>query len=365
MSGLGQLWKDEQAVFGSTETPSPIKLRVVGQPTLAGRGTEPDWAISEKRAQRRGFDGAQYLLGQGLWKHNRGLQRDCVEPGAQFFLDIRFGGDEQVQARFMLALWAWLTYGGLGARTRRGFGQLVCTAVNGELPCGWTHAHLMLPQDADGWQALGRCAVPPSIPGRAALGWDALIPEDAPTDELPELPALTPRWWVGFLLDDETGSLDSVLHRAGLRWRRFRAANGSDDLDLKDEPDQSTRSPEWANVIRKQDRRYPIAALGLPVGYFARLRKGEFSATVTPYVGDHQLRRASPIWLRPVLLGDKRWGVFTHVFFARLLPPNAELRISGNVTRSFPPPEEREIREAWNRWIDGDPRLDANYYGGR
>lgn len=146
VSGLKELWDAEQEVFGSTENPSAIRLRVPRQPTMGGRGSKPTWAITEQRARRPGFDGAQYLLGQGLWDYRSGLRRGYVDPGAEFGLDVRFGGDERVDARFMLALWAWLTYGGLGARTRRGFGQLVCTSVRGDLPCGWTHADLLSPQ---------------------------------------------------------------------------------------------------------------------------------------------------------------------------------------------------------------------------
>ncbi len=354
VSGLQELWEAEQAVFGSTDIPSPIRLRVVGQPAVRGRGTKPRWATTEQH----GFDGAQYLLGQGLWDYRNGLRRGCVDPGAPFSLDIRFGGDEHVKARFMLALWAWLTYGGLGARTRRGFGQLVCTAVDGELPCGWTDADLRSPEDTDDWKALSECAMPGSLPGRQALGWGALLPTPPPDDEpLPELPALTPRWWAGSVWSTRAKSLGEALHETGLRWRQFRA-----DDDRK-KPTQNTRSPEWNNVIHGDDERYPIAALGLPVGYFSQ-SQGEFKATVTPQLGDEQLRRASPVWLRPVLLPGGRWGVFTHVFYARLLPVGAELRVTGGVTRTLPEPPIRDVEEAWDRWLGGDPRLPHDYYPG-
>lgn len=355
---LPKLWEAEEAVFGSTGKPSAIGLRVPKQPTMGGRDSRPGWATTEQH----GFDGAQYLLGQGLWDYGEGLRRGVVEPGAEFLLDIRFSRDEQVNARLMLVLWTWLTYGGLGARTRRGFGQLVCTGVRGELPCGWTLKDLLPPADVDDWQALGRCAVPGSLPGRDVLGWGEPLPEDAPVDGLPELPALAPLWWAGFMLDEEADSLGAVLHLAGLRWRRFRAADGSDYLEPEKKPGPSTRSPEWTNVIHKIDSRYPVAALGLPVGYFSRSQGRSFTATVTPHLGDKKLRRASPVWLRPVLLRDGRWGVFTHVFFAQLLPPEAELRVTGGVTRTLPLPPIEDVRDVWNRWISGEPRLPDGYF---
>ncbi|MGQ0776552.1 MAG: type III-B CRISPR module RAMP protein Cmr1 [Pseudonocardiales bacterium] len=364
VTDLAELWKAEEAVFGSTNKPSVIGLRVLKQPTMGGRGTKPGWATTE----RRDFDGAQYLLGQGLWDYGTGLRRGVVEPdvkpNAEFFLDLRFSRDDQVNARFMLALWAWLTYGGLGARTRRGFGQFVCTGVRDELPCGWTLNHLLPPADVDDWQALGRCAVPDTLPGRDALGWGGPLPEDAPVAELSEFPALAPHWWTGFMLDEEADSLGAVLHLAGLRWRRFRAADGSDYLEPEKKPGPSTRSPEWTNVIHGADQRYPVAALGLPVGYFSQSQGRKFTATVTPHLGQEKLRRASPVWLRPVRLRDGRWGVFTHVFFAQLLPLEAELRITGSVTRTLPSPPVDDIRDVWDCWISGEPRLPNRYFPG-
>ena len=358
--GEAELWKAEEAVFGSTATPSAIGLRVPKQPTISGRGSKPNWAITEQRARRHGFDGAQYLLGQGLWDYNTGLRRGYVECGEPIDLDIRFSRDEQVNARFMLALWAWLTYGGLGARTRRGFGQLVCTAVHGDLRCGWTLADLLPPRDADGWQALGKCAVPGTLPGHDALGWGELLTAPPPKgDPLPEFPTLTPRWWAGSVLEKRSGSLGEALHRAGLRWRWFRAA---DDDDRGAKPSQSTRSPEWRNVIHGDDDRYPIAAFGLPVGYFSRSSGTDFKATVTPELDGKQLRRACPVWLRPVLLPGGRWGVFTHVFYARLLPKGAKLQITGGTERTLPPPPDMVVEEGWDRWLGGEPRLPDDYF---
>ncbi|HXF64242.1 MAG TPA: RAMP superfamily CRISPR-associated protein, partial [Caldilineaceae bacterium] len=57
--------------------------------------------------------------------------------GSQTWLlkDVRFSLEltycQQDAAEVRAALWAWETFGGLGARTRRGFGALQCTAVNG------------------------------------------------------------------------------------------------------------------------------------------------------------------------------------------------------------------------------------------
>jgi CRISPR type III-B/RAMP module RAMP protein Cmr1 len=336
VSDLEALWKAEQAVFGSTSQPSAIGLRVSKQPTMGGCGSRPDWATTEGE---HGFDGAQYLLGQGLWDRKSGLRRGYVERDAEFLLDIRFSRDDkQVNARFMLALWAWLTYGGLGARTRRGFGQLVCTAIRGDLPCGWTPADLLPPADVVGWRALGKCAVPDALPGLDSLGWDALLPGSPDDDEPhPEIPTLAPRWWGGRVFKERVHSFGDALHLAGLQWRLFRAP------DPGKKPSQPTHSPEWTNVIHGSDDRYPIAAFGLPVAYFSRSRGADFTTTVTPELAGTQLRRASPVWLRPVLFSDGRWGIFSHVFYARLLPEGTTLKMKDDRTLKSPPAKVAEV----------------------
>jgi len=361
VSELGELWAAEQEVFGSTHRPSAIGLRVSRHPA-ASTHRKPAWATTEQH----GFDGAQYLLGQGLWSYKTGLQRGYVEPGESFDLGIRFSRDkergERVNARFMLALWAWLTYGGLGARTRRGFGQLVCTAIDGDLRGGWEPADLLPPADAAGWDDLGGCAVPQSLPGRVALGWPELLSAPPPPGEsLPHLPTLTPRWWGGAVLEKRAGSLGEALHLAGLRWRRFRAA---DDNDRGRKPSQSTRSPEWTNVIHGEDERYPLAAFGLPVGYFSRSQGKDVKVTVTPQLGTEPLRRASPVWLRPVPLSGGRWGVFTHLFYARLLPQGTRLQVDGDKKATLPAPPDEVVEEAWDRWLAGDARLPHDFFPG-
>ncbi|MCA1706542.1 MAG: hypothetical protein LC808_26065, partial [Actinobacteria bacterium] len=85
-----------------------------------------------------------------------------------------------------------------------------------------------------------------------------------------------------------------------------------------------------------------------------------FKATVTPELAGAALRRASPVWLRPVQVGPGAWDVFTHLFLAQLLPPGATLQITGGTKRTLPPPAD--VEDAWNRWIDGAPRLPHDYF---
>jgi hypothetical protein len=50
------------------------------------------------------------------------------------------------------------------------------------------------------------------------------------------------------------------------------------------------------------------------------------------------------------------------MFFARLLPEGTTLQLTGGRTRTLPP--SQDVEDAWNRWIDGEPRLPSDYYEG-
>ena len=126
VTDLNQLAKAETAVFGDTTSPSPIQLRTrtISGTVTTPRAPAPQWCNDCTDDE---FYGARYLLGQGLWNHHaRTLTRACLDPGSTFELQVR--GTGTAYRHFLLALWAWLAYGGLGARVHRGFGPS-CLAV--------------------------------------------------------------------------------------------------------------------------------------------------------------------------------------------------------------------------------------------
>jgi len=356
------LWEAEEKVFGSTKHPSLMQLRLDRNLAASGVGTKPGWAGGPNWGNR--FHGAHYLLGQGLWHYRSGLTRPFVPP-SDFTVDlrVRFNGDDAVSRQFLLAMWAWLTYGGLGARTRRGFGQLRCVSIDGELPAPFSAA-LTAVHDLATWEELAWSAIPPQLRNPDQLGWkDWSEAQPLPDAVLPDFPALTPTWWGGLVLDGRCASLGDTLDLAGQMWRNFRL----DSESLSARPGQDNRSPEWVSTIRGSDRRYPLAALGLPVGYYST-RSG-FKATVEPSrpAGDRTepLRRASPVWLRPVQLRDGSWRVFTHTFWARVLPDNARLHVTNDghdKELDVPPP--KRAKDTWDRWLAQDCRLPEDFYTG-
>ena len=63
-----------------------------------------------------------------------GMKTKTVRRNVQFTLAITFSKDKEITEivdEVQAALWAWETFGGIGARTRRGFGALRLVSVNG------------------------------------------------------------------------------------------------------------------------------------------------------------------------------------------------------------------------------------------
>lgn len=352
------LWQQEEEVFGSTNTPSPIALRIRERHLQSTFQHFPQWAVPPPNAS---MPGVQYLLGPGLWSPKEGVLRPFIPPGRSFELDIRFSRIEKIDARFMYALWAWLTFGGLGARTRRGLGQLRLQDVGGaDLPGLWDTNYLAAPSDPAGWEQLAGNPAVPDMEDLADHEWGTLI-SGSPTDggDLPEWPVLAPRWWRGRLLSDKEDRWDRALHRAGMEWRGFQ---------LCARPERGLSTPEWDGAIQGTDKRYPRAALGLPVTYYRRpdsdTRQTEFKTTVEAQdEHDGSLRRASPVWIRPVLIGEREWRVFTHVFWARLLPNGARLTMSEDgAGRPLNVPSADELHQVWTNWAKGSRRIPKGYY---
>ncbi|EWM19880.1 type III-B CRISPR module RAMP protein Cmr1 [Kutzneria sp. 744] len=345
------LWTAEEAVFGSTTTPSPIALRVSGCPEATGRNTTPEWARSNH---------VKYLLGQGLYVRDKdprlsGLTRPYVDVGKPVNLDVRLSADDIANRRFLMAMWAWLTYGGLGARTRRGFGRLVCDGVDGPLPSSWIDRMFTPPRTTAAWQSLLDQVYPRELQNPQHIGLPQM-PADRPADApLATFPTLHLDSWRGRILGGSQRGWKDAMAFAGEKWRDYRTIEDSSQTD------------EWQPTIRHADGRFPLAALGLPVGYFLAARHNdgvEYKAVVEPRSGVAPLRRASPMWLLPVKT-DRGWAVVSHCFWAELLPDGVTLRLdvqSGGPSKDLTLPDRETMEAAWDGWFDGYPRLPDNYF---
>lgn len=329
----------ERRVFGGigphransdTAVPSPIILRLPEPPRLSGE-REPEFL------RGRHWRGIAYLLGLGLMEMKGSkprLVRPFVSPGPEktFDLKIRFQHDPRATAETQHAietlafasLWLASIYGGLGARTRRGFGGVRIVGAEGDMPRPWNAKSIRTPDATFCKNAT--CVRPPeTVIGilkphlRELINAERKEPVESDSLADPPLhPVLSSRFSAAALAPREYGSWEETLDRAGRQLRLFRANR---PLDAQTRRKGQVKTAEWGEVIHGEYSDFPLGALGLPVGFHDK--KNDYGLTVNAVdasSAEHdQLRRASPLWLRPVANGES-WQLFTYAFQGRFLP---------------------------------------------
>lgn len=123
-----ELRQREGEIWGSTSQPSKVEVIVLSQPSLHQRVPVyryDDWG------RLTVCDGMQEIAyGAFPLQPSRSEQGHRASPGALYDygsspFTLRFLYPEEIRADVEAALWAWESFGGLGGRTRRGFGAIV------------------------------------------------------------------------------------------------------------------------------------------------------------------------------------------------------------------------------------------------
>jgi CRISPR-associated protein Cmr1 len=331
----------ERRVFGGIgdeaaggASASPLLLRIPDPPQATRAFSFP-----------QGQDGTWlgYLLGLGLMRPDRGgpqLLRPCVPPDTTFELKVGFRHDRRasvqerdaVEALAFASLWLACTYGGFGARTRRGFGGLRITQAPAELPGTWPRGWVRTLGLDFYRHARWPWPWPPAVFGALERHLPALIAAENGTvrpldgwDEPPPYPVLSREYSPAALAPRTFGSWQEALAYGGRQLRLFRANRPADEADRRR---ARVRTAEWDDVVNGDHAEFPLGALVLPVGYQDKLTKRKFTVNAArPGNPDpEELRRASPLWLRPVGSG-RSWGLLTFAFQARFLPEPDDARV--------------------------------------
>ncbi len=202
-----------------------------------------------------------------------------VFKGVHFTLKITF--DTAYQDDVKAALWAWETFGGIGARTRRGFGALRLRSVNGTTPQDLPLAN------AGSFQQWLENQIQQHLAGAA---WPQGIPHLA----------RQPRFKV------ITGN-DAIQLWKDLigRLQRFRQQRTPSRHGHSDWPEPNAirclfgRPPRGPHADRRLNK-FPRAQFGLPIVFQMRHDPG-LDATLE---GENLSRLASPLILKPVACRD-------------------------------------------------------------
>jgi CRISPR-associated protein Cmr1 len=217
--------------------------------------------------------------------------------GVIFDLEITYPAAQR--AEIDAALWAWQTFGGIGGRTRRGFGALCCTHVDGvptpPIAAADLHAHLQ--------RMLQTVSAGP---------WPA---------GLPYLSASTPFRLAAHASDSLAAWQHLIRKLKEFRQNRpARTAAGRPGRSYWPEPDEIRRrfgGQAFAHVPLNTVGKFPRAAFGLPI-LFHFMGNNEPPETRLQSAGYGRL--ASPLILRPICCREGAVGLGL-ILQGALFPP--------------------------------------------
>ena len=140
-----RMWQREEEVFGSTEFPSPLDIRILEQPNLVqvdptyGERYGPiAYALfsAVENEQQVMKEGGAFRL-QLAWANRAELENRRKAQNARRRADGKPrlpDTVDDIEPDITAALRAWCAFGGIGARTRRGCGAIFCRDFTSELP---------------------------------------------------------------------------------------------------------------------------------------------------------------------------------------------------------------------------------------
>lgn len=352
------LGRIEREVFGGTDQPSAVRIRIPAQPAVTRPGSQFPLPAGRHAAGRGGYGRwISYLAGPRLAGPRGETLASCVAPGESF--DIRFQlptGDALAESRAALALaalWLACAYGGFGARVRRGFGGLRITSAHGPLPGPWTPDNIQTPP-LPHYESLTRLWPAGPVGDCVQYLRPLMGPHAGPLTlaqwaEPPAYPVLSRTHTIaGTSGGDPFLTWADVAEHAGEQLRRFRASRPAPGARR----DWGGRTPEWEDVVHGDSTRFSLGALGLPVTYPDRF-------DVYPAIRNELLRRPSPLWLRPVGEGDQ-WRLLSFAFCGQFLPgpgqPEVYLRERGLEVRRLSVTDDDIVALAttWIRTLAAD-----------
>ena len=279
--------------------------------------------------------GTAYLLGQGLYKAGRagGYQRKALSESQDFRLTIIFRDGVTLEDRRQIetALWLMGLIGGLGSRSRRGFGSLSLKAMTG------SSLDFQIPTDAETYVA----SVSRIIGG---------------TDGITEPP---------FTAFSSTCRMD--ISAKGVQWKTLLNMIGEQLLTYRSngrKDDTGTRRV-LDNIVMPVDLRfwedhecaYRISAgvdvkghprrvvFGLPHNYYFSSSAVKTTTDIVPthkdangrWTSDERGRRASPLFIHIHEFTEDDYGAIQTFMPATFLPANDFIELKGKTTNRIPP----------------------------
>lgn len=293
---LARMKKGEDGIFGAASvgdkaTPSQLQIALTmtdrGKPLLQVTGKGGQIEIYEMKSP---YGYVAFPLKQ------KGLG---VVDGVTFSLSLSY--PSSFSAEVEAALWAWAMFGGLGGRTRRGFGSLQMKDYS-------PHAADVARDIKNGLEKhLAGDAFPPSVPHLSKN--PSAIKVTAAADSVSEA-------WKHLIQELKDFRQDRPFNPATKRPGRSRWHEPDAIRNLTRHASSHPPSPLTVN-------KFPRAAFGLPIIFkFKDETAGDPLQTTLEGKDENQKRMASPLILRPVACSSSKAVGLAVMLSGTSLPPN-------------------------------------------
>lgn len=335
-SGLQELRRRESLLFGTA--------------ALGQRGGQGCFILSVESNQTEVVERADathqiggrnrelgYLLGQGLWHFRNGVTRDALTGHFAVRALFRPSATQDDMLEVAQAMWLLGTLGGMGARSRRGWGSLVL-------------------QEMTSTVSLAAIPDPPADEDALRAGLQNVLEHSGGLAELPPYSAFFAGSRVDLsVFESATSALDALSAAGGVM------------LDARSfYPDGLFRPSARAGTVARMDHdavyeyvnggstvKLPQRAVfGLPHNYslrFGRDIQGRgskpASVNIAPLSRTGEGRRASPLLIHAHRFSDGRFAVVQILFPALFYPADQDIQLKvgpGNNSRGEPRGNKRD-----------------------
>lgn len=300
------LREHENQIWGSTEHPSSLSIycQVInsGQPETAytvvsnPKNGKPKLQESTKLPKYASFP----LQPDKTESNQIGWESEPVLMNVSFTLQLQY--PKEIEREVKAALWAWETFGGIGARTRRGFGAIKCTKPATALPSKVDEAKQQIQAYLNDPEYVSVGTGNPDVPKLSPKMKFKVIGGSEVKDS----------WF--YLINKLNEFRQARFGKFGLsKWPEANAIRELNKRSLKSAKTTTGEVRDPIHVVK-----YPRAVFGLPIIFHLPHDK----------LDDHSLeaskhdRLASPLILRPLLCEDGRAIGLASVLDTNMTPPN-------------------------------------------
>lgn len=280
---LKEMRKREDEIWGAASTrdkAAPSKVQIAVKVDKKGRDSK---VYQSENRVNDGYKGIAYVVFPLAPDPKKSKPSGTLKEDVSFTLTLKF--PEKYRKDVEAALWAWEMFGGVGGRTRRGFGAIARTDSKGQ---GVAQSKQELEEIISN--------------GLKEYVVDGKWPKG--------VPHLSTKGKYYKVHDSKTKVWESLIEKLK-QFRQYRI-----DKNSRQRKEQGISVWPEANAIRHitglrkaETIKFPRAKFGLPIIFHFQSSRGQKEPEDTTLTFSKDGRLASPLILRPIRMGSRTFGV--------------------------------------------------------